>query len=158
MKNKLNLNIVLCGFIIFISLYSLPSLAAMNFVAWDKNGDKWLQQSSEHFSVNYLKKHQRKATQVLKVAEQVHLQLQPFFNVTPPERTEIILLDNIDNLRAHESTLEYGEIRVVMSPPADNSYFETEDDWLRIYLAHEYSYILQMQLAQGTWRGFFHLC
>lgn len=155
MENKLNINKLLFATLWLIFLCSSPITLANNFVAWDEKGDKWLQQTSPHFSVSYLQKHQANASQILKIAEQVHLQLQPFFKVTPEERTEIILLDDIDNLRADESTLEYGEIRLVMSPPNNIDIIEMEDDWLRLFLAHEYSYILQMQLAQGTWRGFF---
>jgi hypothetical protein len=138
-----------------ISIFSANAFAANNFVAWDKKGDQWLQQTSQHFAVNYLKKQQSHASNVLKIAEQVHQQLQPFFNVMPEKRTQIILLDDIDYLRSHETTLEYGEIRLVMSPPTNNNLIEVEDDWLHLLLAHEYSYILQMQLAQGTWRGRF---
>ncbi|WP_022941805.1 hypothetical protein [Psychromonas hadalis] len=145
------------SFLLLIMLSSFPTafLNAANFVAWDKKGDKWLQQTSTHFSISYLEVHQENATRVLKIAEQVHQQLQPFFKVTPEKRTEIILLDDIDNLSGHESTLEYGEIRLVMSPPTDINTIEIEDDWLPITLAHEYSYILQMQLSQGTLRGLF---
>ncbi|GLS91955.1 hypothetical protein GCM10007916_30250 [Psychromonas marina] len=150
-------NIIIYCLSVLVLSCLLPNTvyAANNFVAWDKKGDKWLQQSSAHFSVNYLRQHQKKATQVLKIAEQVHQELHPFFKVTPTNPTQIILLDDIDYLRLHESTLEYGEIRLVMSPPTNANAIELEDNWVHFYLAHEYSYILQMQLSQGTWRGLF---
>ncbi|PKF63380.1 hypothetical protein CW745_00560 [Psychromonas sp. psych-6C06] len=144
------------AFFIFICLcLATINVTADNFVAWDKPDDNWLQQHSEHFSVFYLQRHQSTAKQVLQTAEQVHQQLQPFFNVVPDERTKIILLDDRDPLRITESTLEYGEIRLVMSPATNNNLIETEDNWIHLYLSHQYSYLLQMQLAQNTWRGFF---
>ena len=155
MKNKLILNTLFKGVFLLLCFYSSFIFAEINFVAWDKKGDQWLQQTSTHFSINYLKIHQKNATQVLKIAEQVHKKLQPFFKVTPPKRTEIILLDTTDNLRGHASTLEYGEIRLIMSPPSNINNIEMEDNWIRMLLTHEYSYILQKQLAQGTWRGLF---
>lgn len=155
MPVKIKYFTLLCFFLLPLLLVSPPLLANNNFVAWDKKGEKWLKQTSPHFSINYLENQQKNASKVLRIAEQVHQQLHPFFNVSPPERTEIVLLDDIDNLQLHDSTLEYGEIRLIMSPPTNNNIIEIEDDWLRIFLAHEYSYILQMQLAQGTWRGFF---
>jgi len=152
MDNKFTLKMLICALLL---LLSLPIFASQNFVAWDKSDDNWLQQSSENFSVSYLQKHQNKAIQVLRIAEQIHQKLFPFFKIKPETRTKIILLDDLDSLKAHQSTLEYGEIRLVMSPPTNIDIVELEDDWLRIFLAHEYSYILQMQLAQGTWRGLF---
>ena len=127
---NIKLNLIALFYYILMLVFITPTytLAANNFVAWDKKDDQWLQQSSEHFSVNYLKKHQQHASNVLKIAEQVHHQLQPFFNVTPEKRTQIILLDDIDYLRTHESSLEYGEIRLVMSPVTSNNVIETEDD------------------------------
>lgn len=141
--------------VLLLVLTPSATFATNNFVAWDKKGDQWLKQSSPHFSVNYLKQHQEIAERVLKTAEKVHNELHPFFNVSPSKPTQIILLDDIDYLRLHESTLEYGEIRLVMSPPTNNKVIELEDDWIHFFLAHEYSYILQMQLSQGTWRGLF---
>lgn len=155
MTKKLNLTALFSCLFLLLTFYASSLFAGVNFVAWDKEGDQWLQQKSEHFSVNYLKVHQKDATQVLKIAEQVHQQLQPFFKVTLPQRTEIILLDTTDNLRGNASTLEYGEIRLLMSPPSNINNIEIEDNWIRLFLAHEYSYLLQMQLGQGTWRGLF---
>lgn len=155
MAKKLNLTARFSCLFLLLTFYASSLFADVNFVAWDKEGDQWLQQTSEHFSVNYLKVHQKDATQVLKIAEQVHQQLQPFFKVTLPQRTEIILLDSTDNLRGNASTLEYGEIRLLMSPPSNINNVEIEGDWIRLFLAHEYSYLLQMQLGQGTWRGLF---
>jgi hypothetical protein len=155
MNNKFTLSTFLYGALLVFFSFSPTLFAEVNFIAWDKKGDKWLQQTSPNFSVNYLKTHQKEATKVLRIAEQVHHQLYPFFKVTPQERTAIILLDTTDNLMGHVSTLEYGEIRVIMSPPSNINDIEIEDDWLRLFLAHEYSYILQMELSQGTWRGLF---
>lgn len=157
MENRLNLTALIYSPLLLLLFFShsLFATTSNSFVAWDKKGDKWLQQTSQHFSINYLEKHQKDAVKVLSIAEKVHQELYPFFKVTPEKRTEIIMLDDIDNLLGYESTLEYGEIRIIMSPPTSVDFIEIEDDWLHFYLTHEYSYILQMELSQGTWRGFF---
>ena len=122
-------------------------------VAWDKDNDEWLQQTSAHFSIVYLKQHQREADRVLGIAEKVHRDLVPFFKEFPDKRTEIILIDDYDKYKPQDLTLEYGEIRLMMAPPTQFSQFESEYGWVEIFLSYEYSTILHINLSSGSLRN-----
>lgn len=135
--------------LLFISL-SLPAFA--DSVAWDKEAEYWQKQESDHFVVSYLSQHQAYAERVLVIAETVRDQLFTFYQTTPAAKTQIIVFDNTDVQATFVETLEYGEIRLMMTPPTDVTDIESEDDWIHLYLSNEYSQILHFELASGSLR------
>lgn len=135
--------------LIFMSL-SFPVLAES--VAWDKENEYWQKQESDHFVVSYLSQHQIYAERVLVIAETVREQLFKFYQTTPAQKTQIIVFDNTDLQVQFVETLEYGEIRLMMTPPTDVTDIESEDDWIHLYLSNEYSQILHFELASGSIR------
>lgn len=122
-------------------------------VGWDEQQESWKTKHSKHFTIIYLEQHQSIAEHVLRVAETVQKQLYPFYKVIPKKRTRIILTDDSDFNITPTDTLEYGEIRLSMSPPTDVATIETQDNWYHLYLMNEYSQILHFELADGTFRG-----
>lgn len=134
-------------------LCSTISQADVSPVGWDEKEESWLTQDSQHFTVIYLSQYQQQANKVLQIAEKVHQQLYPFYKVVPEHRTRIILTDDTDFNVIPAMTLEYGEIRLAMTPPTEVTAIETQDNWYHLFLINEYSQILHFQLAAGSFRG-----
>ncbi|MEH6454215.1 MAG: hypothetical protein V7782_14385, partial [Psychromonas sp.] len=152
-KNSALAYFYILNLVLFLILYC-PSLNA-NFIAWDKENDVWLTQTSEHFSISYLSIHQTDADRVLQIAEEVHRELIPFFENSPEERTDIIMYDDSDYAIPNYSALEQGEIRLLMTPPTEVIDLAETENWIYLYLSNEYSNILHFNLAKGTLRGLF---
>ena len=153
LKNSTLHYFYIVNFYLLLILYC--PLVNANFIAWDNENDKWLTQTSEHFSISYLAIHQSNADHVLKIAEQVHRELIPFFKNMPDKRTDIILFDDSDYAIPTYSALEQGEIRLLMTPPTEVIDLAEQENWIYLFLSNEYSNILHFQLAKGTLRGFF---
>tara|TARA_B100001094_G_scaffold333427_1_gene412055 strand:- start:8451 stop:11225 length:2775 start_codon:yes stop_codon:yes gene_type:complete len=125
-----------------------------NYVPWNRAGDQWLSQSSTHFEVHYLSKHQEIATRVLQIAEQIHSDLLPFFKTEFARRTHISLVDSTDFSNGWATPIFFAQIRLLMHPPdgIKNGLYSL-DDWLHGLIKHEYTHILHLELSTGLAKG-----
>ncbi|WP_038125482.1 hypothetical protein [Vibrio nigripulchritudo] len=128
-------------------------LANAQSVAWDQKDDIWLTQQTEHFSVNFRKGHEEQAIRVLDIAEQVHLELEPFFDSAPSDKTEIVLVDDYDYSNGWATPLPFAQIRLIMSPPEDVNSLEDNDEWMHMLIRHEYTHIMHMEMGGGLVKG-----
>ncbi len=123
-------------------------------VAW---GGTWQTLSSAHFDIHYPKELQASAEYALDVAEKVHQELTPLFAYEPKRKTQMTLVDDFDYSNGWASPVPFAQIRLIASPPSAIDGLENYSAWLYLLIRHEYTHILQMNLAKGAPDFFQHL-
>ncbi|GLO60608.1 hypothetical protein MACH09_11160 [Vibrio sp. MACH09] len=144
---RLSLFFITHTLLILSTLFSIS--ANSQSVAWDQKDDVWLTQQTEHFSINFRQGHEEQANRVLDIAEQVHLELEPFFGYAPSDKTEIVLVDDYDYSNGWATPLPFAQIRLIMSPPEDVNSLEANDEWMHMLIRHEYTHIMHMEMGEG---------
>ncbi|WP_221800596.1 hypothetical protein [Oceanobacter mangrovi] len=119
-------------------------------VAWDEPGQHWLSRESEHFAIHYPQRLESQALEALAIAEQVHTDLLPFFGSAPQRPTQMVLQDDVDYSNGWATPVPFAQIRLFASPPDSVNGLESYDSWLHLLIRHEYTHILQMELARGA--------
>ncbi|MFT7260791.1 MAG: hypothetical protein ACI9MS_002662 [Glaciecola sp.] len=141
-----------------ISLCILPLLmipiSQANFAAWDtpiaeNAATHWKVKESEHFAITYPESNTRMADKALNIAERVHSELVPFFGVAPPQKTQMVLVDDFDFSNGWATFFPYAQIRLFSSPPDKVDGLEVNDDWLHTLIRHEYVHVLHLQMSRG---------
>lgn len=118
-------------------------------VAWDQRQQSWKTQSSQHFVLHYPAGFEAQAEHALRLAEQVHEDLLPFFGQAPAKPTVMVLEDDVDYSNGWATPVPYAQIRLFASPPDAVGGLETYDDWLHLLIRHEYVHILHMEMSSG---------
>lgn len=124
-------------------------------VAWDSSEQQWLSQRSSNFEIFYQAGNEALAEHSLTLAEQVHIELLPFFTdhhgraSLPPEPTRLVLVDDFDFSNGWATPLPFAQIRLYASPPQDVNSLESNDDWLHSLIRHEYVHVLHTEMARA---------
>lgn len=87
------------------------------------------------------------ARRVAVVAEEVHDRLTSSIGWTPKPRTQIVIADFFDYENGWAAPLPENTITILPCPPFGQR--TNYDDWLRTLLLHEYTHIIQMDMAKG---------
>ncbi|MGF1692959.1 hypothetical protein [Photobacterium kagoshimensis] len=133
-----------------------PNVAAEP-VAWDKQDQSWLTQESAHFSISFRTGNEQDASRALNIAERVHTELLPFFKTAPNLKTQLVLVDDLDESNGSAIPVPYPQIRLYMSPPNESSSLSSNDEWMHTLIRHEYTHIMQMELGNGAVKGIRHV-
>jgi hypothetical protein len=125
-----------------------------NFAAWDiliaeDASAKWKVKESKHFAISYPESNTRMADKALNIAERVHSELVPFFGAAPPQKTQMVLVDDFDFSNGWATFFPYAQIRLFSSPPDKVDGLEVNDDWLHTLIRHEYVHVLHLQMSRG---------
>jgi hypothetical protein len=135
-----------------LQLLMIP-IGQANFAAWDaaiaEDAVQWKVKESEHFAITYPESNTRMANKALNIAERVHSELVPFFGVAPPEKTQMVLVDDFDFSNGWATFFPYAQIRLFSSPPDKVDGLEVNDDWLHTLIRHEYVHVLHLQMSRG---------
>lgn len=130
------------------TLLSQAAVGSLSPAIWAQHDDfKTL--SSDHFDVHFPHSQHTLAKRALAIAEQVHLELMPFFQSDIRARTQMVLTDDVDFSNGWATVSEYAQIRLFVSPPEDVNTLESYDEWLHMLIRHEYTHILHMEMVRG---------
>jgi len=110
-------------------------------------GNNWRFLESEHFKVLYHNGCGALARRTAVTAEVAHRRLTRFLAWQPKGRTRIVILDNTDQPNAMALVFPRNTIVLHPSPPAGEPLNYV--DWLYELLLHEYTHILQADMAAG---------
>ncbi|ELK8588259.1 hypothetical protein RV066_001991 [Vibrio vulnificus] len=127
-----------------------PSQAYAQSVAWDQANETWLTQSTDHFVIHFRNGHEKQAARALDLAEQSHKELVPYFGYEPKEKTELVLVDEVDYSNGWATVVPYPQIRLIMSPPDEANGLENNDEWMHLLIKHEYAHIMHMEMGGGA--------
>ncbi|MEO0079609.1 MAG: hypothetical protein ABIK44_02915 [candidate division WOR-3 bacterium] len=114
----------------------------------------WFTLETEHFAVHFscrgrlTEERVRFAQDVADICEEVHATLTPVVGWVPDGRTQVVIADFYDFHNGWAAPLPDNTITIIPTPPAGSRV--NDDNWLRTLIIHEYSHILQFDMAKGT--------
>jgi Tol biopolymer transport system component len=111
----------------------------------------WMTLTSPHFLVHYHQGEEALAQRMVALAEDVHARLVPRMKSQPHTRTNIVLVDALDDANGSATPLPYNLITLYITQPFGASIFGAAnyDDWMRLLITHEYTHILQLDMLNG---------
>jgi sugar lactone lactonase YvrE len=111
----------------------------------------WMTLTSPHFLIHYHQGEEALAQRVVVLAEDVHTRLVPRMKSQPHDRTNIVLVDALDDANGSATPLPYNLITLYITQPFGESIFGASnyDDWMRLLITHEYTHIVQLDMVNG---------
>lgn len=111
----------------------------------------WNTLSSPHFLVHFHQGEEALAKRVVAIAEDVHTRLVPRMKSQPHERTNIVLIDALDDANGWATPFPYNLITLYITQPHGESIFGAGnyDDWMRLLITHEYTHIVQLDMVKS---------
>ncbi|MBI5665498.1 MAG: PD40 domain-containing protein [Nitrospirae bacterium] len=104
---------------------------------------------TEHFVIHFHQGLDEIAGKAALFSEKMHGKLSPVFQWAPRERTQIVLIDNMDFANGMATVLPYNAIYIFVVPPLPDMVLGEYDNWLELVLLHEYTHILTMDPVRG---------
>ena len=111
----------------------------------------WMTLSSPHFLIHYHQGEESLAKRAVEIAEDVHARLVPRMKSQPHTRTNIVLVDAMDDANGSATPLPYNLITLYITQPFGESIFGASnyDDWMRLLITHEYTHIVHLDMLNG---------
>ena len=112
----------------------------------------WMTLTSPHFLVHYHQGEESLARRAVILAEDVHNRLVPRMKSQPRNRTNIVLIDAMDDANGWATPMPYNLITLYITPPLGEPGFgaHPHDDWMRMLITHEYTHIVQFDMLNGA--------
>jgi len=121
---------------------------------------RWRTLETPHFAIHFHEGCEELAARAAPIAEAAHERLAPRIGWTPDGRTQLIIADDADAAGGWATPYFSNQIYITATPPLGEYGLGTtrRDDWLRFVITHEYTHVLQLDMASGIplWlrRGF----
>ena len=147
MKSTFRLLCILVAYVLFSGLFILKPLASHS--ATIDPSFKFSTIETEHFVIHFHQGLDDIANRAALISERMHDKLSFTFKWSPKERTQIVLLDNMDFANGASTVLPYNAMYIFVVPPLPDMIIGEYDNWLELVLLHEYAHILAMDSANG---------
>jgi Tol biopolymer transport system component len=127
----------------------LALLAAGSASAKLDPAHRWRTIRTPHFAVHFHEGCDELAGRAALIAEEAHARLAPRIGWTPREKTRLIIADDDDAAGGWATPYPYNQILITPTPPLGEYGLGTtrHDDWLRLVITHEYTHVLQLDMA-----------
>lgn len=114
-------------------------------------GFQWRQFETDHFIIIFDKQYQEIAQRVADMAEPIHQQVTEFLDYSPSSKTYVILSDHVDFSNGYANPMPNNKIVLFLREPgAGDTFFGLRSpDWLALVLTHEYTHIVQLDMADN---------
>jgi WD40 repeat protein len=111
----------------------------------------WMTLTSPHFLIHYHQGEEALAKRAVVIAEEVHIRLVPLMKSQPHDRTNIVLVDAMDDANGSATPLPYNLITLYVTQPFGESIFGigNYDDWMRLLITHEYTHIVHLDMVSS---------
>ena len=111
----------------------------------------WMTLTSSHFLIHYHQGEEALAQRTVVIAEDVHARLVLRMKSQPHDRTNIVLVDALDDANGWATPLPYNLITLYITQPYGASIFGASnyDDWMRMLITHEYTHIVHLDMRNG---------
>jgi len=115
----------------------------------------WTTRETPHFLIHYHQGGEAIAERAAQIAEEVHDKLVPRVQWEPKEKTQVVLVDAMDEANGMTTPFPYNLMVLFLTQPVGAPGFGTTsvDDWLRLLITHEYTHTLQLDMVQGGFGG-----
>ncbi|MEK7286617.1 MAG: hypothetical protein AAB035_04890 [Nitrospirota bacterium] len=112
---------------------------------------KWQTIETAHFNIHFHQGEEPAAQKAAQIAEEAHALLVPRIGWEPKRKTELVLSDQEDVSNGMATPIPNNIIMVNLTPPPSSviPFPERLEDWLRDVITHEYTHILQLDMAGG---------
>lgn len=110
---------------------------------------RWRTLKTEHFEINFARRHRAAAERVAVVCEAAHRLLSPFLKHQPSGRVRVLLTDYTDGANGSASVIPRNVMRLFLSSPDSVSTLNDYDDWMVGLIFHEYTHILHLDTIGG---------
>ena len=119
----------------------------------------WTTMETEHFLIHYHQGGDEIAKKAAGIAEDVHARLAPRIKWTPKQKTNMVLVDSMDESNGMSSPVPYNQMILFISQPGGSEGLGLVhyDDWLRMLITHEYTHTLQLDMVSGLPRTLQHI-
>ena len=111
----------------------------------------WTTLETPHFDIHYHQGEEEIAKRAAVIAEDVHSRLVPRIKWDPKGRTDIVLVDSMDDTNGLTTPVPYNHIVLFITQPLGEPGFGTTvyDEWMRTLITHEYTHILHLDMVTG---------
>ena len=109
----------------------------------------WNTLETDHFDIHYHEGEEELAARAAAISEEVHIEISARFDWTPKQRTQVVLVDATDEANAMATPFPYNAIYLFATAPGAHSSLDSYDHWLRTLFIHEYTHIIQLDMAGG---------
>ena len=115
----------------------------------------WTTLETPHFSIHYHQGGEEIAKRTAELAEDIHARLVPRIKWEPRERTQIVLVDAMDEANGMTGVMPYNQMILLLTQPVGEPGFGTTayDEWMRLLITHEYTHVLQLDMITGGLGG-----
>jgi len=101
-----------------------------------------------HFIIYFHQGEDRLAGRLAAIAEDTWRRLQSSFDVPPPARTHVVLVDQTDVANGYATPIPRDTIAIYAAWPAGSDLLRV-DDWLRVVFTHEFTHIVHLDRSEG---------
>ena len=115
-------------------------------------GLDWETLETPHFRVHYPVELRSWGQRTAGIAEALHAELSPRLRWTPKDKTDIRLVDELDEPNGLTSVLPFDQIEIVLDAPLAGDFLTVRSttDWLEQVLRHEYTHVLHLDANRGA--------
>ncbi len=120
--------------------------------AWGAGYDPawtWRTVTTPHFRIHYHDGLEAAATDLARLAEEVHGPMTEVLGWTPRERTEVTLVDQTDLANGYATVLPYNQIVLYAARPELFQSIGDYGGWLKTLFVHEYAHVLGLDPVRG---------
>ena len=132
----------------------LMLFAAPSFAKFDPSFI-WTTLETPHFLIHYHQGGEALAQKTAQIAEDVHGRLAPRIKWSPKEKTQVVLVDAMDEANGMTTVIPYNIMVLLLTQPVGEPGFGTTpyEDWMRMLITHEYTHVLQLDMVTGGLGG-----
>ena len=115
----------------------------------------WTTLETPHFLIHYHQGGEALARKTAQIAEDVHARLVPRIKWEPKGKTQVVLVDAMDEANGMTTVIPYNIMVLLLTQPVGEPGFGTTpyEDWMRTLITHEYTHVLQLDMVTGGLGG-----
>ncbi len=110
---------------------------------------EWRSIRTEHFWIHYHRGLEPDARRLAVIAERVHQTLTPLTKWRPYFRTDIVLVDNMDDANGFSIPVPFNRVQLFLARPTMHESLNNYDNWLELLFTHEYTHTLNIDAVRG---------
>ena len=104
---------------------------------------------TEHFVIYFHQGEDTLAARLAAIAEETWDAMARLTDMTPPERTHVMLVDQTELANGFATPLPYNTIYITAAWPDGSDFIGNADDWLRLVFTHEFTHIAHLDRSGG---------
>ena len=125
-------------------MFCIPALADSKF----DPQFHWHTIETKHFIYHYSDGLEPMAQEMAQYGEKMQAEVSGFFNWYPKAKTQVIISDQMDSANGYAMVLPRNRIEIFATPPSTVNSLEDFYNWKRLVFKHEYTHIVQIDMAK----------